>query len=144
LDFSPSRRYREASQEGAFWLSRASTWKPGALALPEAKVLIATAEDGLQAALAAQDLSAWGLKASVAVLSGGQEAWMAKGLPSRPGRDFLTEPQDVWEMPYMDPQAPREAQEAYFEWERGLTAQLAREPRGGFKAWPRGPRPTAF
>jgi 3-mercaptopyruvate sulfurtransferase SseA len=92
-----------------------------------------TSEDGRAAALAARQLSGGAAPERFLVLSGGIKAWKAAGLPLESGAGtFLTEPEDYWYRPYMDPEASDEAKKAYFEWEAGLTRELRAEPNGSF------------
>ncbi|MDR1546546.1 MAG: hypothetical protein LBU12_07555 [Deltaproteobacteria bacterium] len=137
LDFSSSQAYRRGHVKGAAWTTRADIRAPGQPpARPpswlQASKLVVVSEDGRLAAWAARDLTAQGFPA--AALAGGLDG-------PRPARGpdaglFAAEPADDWRMPYLDPDASKEEQEAYFQWEHGLTAQLKREKTVSFRRCP--------
>jgi hypothetical protein len=71
--------------------------------------------------------------APVTVLQGGNAAWVAAGLPQDQGEQRLLSPRiDRYRRPYEGTDAPREAMQAYLDWEFGLVAQLARDGTHGF------------
>jgi hypothetical protein len=70
----------------------------------------------------------------VAALEGGNVAWAAQGLPLEAGTQRLaSERIDRYRRPYEGTDAPREAMQAYLDWEFGLVAQLGRDGTHGFK-----------
>jgi hypothetical protein len=70
----------------------------------------------------------------VAVLEGGNAAWAAQGLPLEHGAQRLaSERIDRYRRPSEGTDAPREAMQAYLDWEFGLVAQLGRDGTHGFK-----------
>ena len=80
--------------------------------------------DGVLAAYAHAEIAA-SLNAPVSVLSGGTQAWKVAGQPLEKGATaLLSEPIDRYKRPYEGTDAPREAMQAYLDWEFGLVAQL--------------------
>ncbi|MDR1110576.1 MAG: hypothetical protein LBP92_07770 [Deltaproteobacteria bacterium] len=135
LDFSPSRAYRAGHIPGALWLSRSEAFRrvPG---LGPDGPLVVTSGNGRLASLAARDLSGWLGGGGLLVLEGGNGAWQDAGLGlTDQGCSFLSEPQDDWDRPYLDPESPREQKEAYFQWEYDLVGQLAQEGSLSFKVY---------
>lgn len=71
--------------------------------------------------------------APVWVLTGGTQAWQAAGLALETGAGLLASPPiDRYRRPYEGTDNPREAMQAYLDWEFGLVAQLARDGTHGF------------
>ena len=69
----------------------------------------------------------------VFVLAGGTAAWIAAGLPLETGETALAVPRtDRYPRPYEGTDNPREAMQAYLEWEFGLVEQLGRDGTHGF------------
>jgi rhodanese-related sulfurtransferase len=133
LDFSPSAAYRAGHIPGALWATRSKAYRalpgPG----PLERVLL-TSEDGLAADLAASEMAGWLGGARIMVLGGGNRGWRLAGLPfTADDPVFLSEPEDYWLKPYMDPNSSFEEKEAYFQWEYGLVGQLEREGSVSFK-----------
>lgn len=132
LDFSTNANYTRHHLPGAWFLLRSEL----ALALtqiPPAKLYIVTSEDGLLAAYAAADLAAL-TQADVLVLEGGNQAWAEAGLPLEHGEGHAASPRiDRYRRPYEGTDNPREAMQAYLDWEFGLVAQLARDGTHGFQ-----------
>jgi rhodanese-related sulfurtransferase len=68
------------------------------------------------------------------VLEGGTGAWERAGLPVEAGATLLaSEPIDRYRRPYEGTDAPREAMQAYLDWEFGLVEQLGRDGTHHFK-----------
>ncbi len=64
----------------------------------------------------------------VYVLDGGTAAWKAAGMPLETGESRLASPaQDRYKRPYEGTAVPREAMQAYLDWEFGLIEQLNRD-----------------
>ena len=90
-----------------------------------------TARAGFERALA--DLATL-TRLPVAVLAGGNTAWAAEGLPVEAGGAGLASPRiDRYRRPYEGTDAPREAMQAYLDWEYGLVEQLGRDGTHGFQ-----------
>jgi hypothetical protein len=80
--------------------------------------------DGLLSGYACAEIADM-LNVPVSVLTGGTQAWRAAGQPVETGASaLLTEPIDRYKRPYEGTDAPREAMQAYLDWEFGLVAQL--------------------
>lgn len=127
VDVALSSRYREQHIPGAWWGIRAR------LAVDLAKIgrvrtLVLTSEDGTLAHLAARDLQELHFAPEILVLEGGTTAWCKAGFPVAQGMErAVSEADDVWDRPYLSPEAPRRAKQAYLEWEYGLVAQIQRD-----------------
>jgi 3-mercaptopyruvate sulfurtransferase SseA len=64
----------------------------------------------------------------VFLLKGGTATWIAAGFPVETGERHLASPRiDRYRRPYEGTDAPREAMQAYLDWEYGLVDQLARD-----------------
>jgi len=69
----------------------------------------------------------------VFLLKGGTASWIAAQLPLQDGETHLASPRiDRYRRPYEGTDNPREAMQAYLDWEYGLVAQLARDATHGF------------
>ena len=67
------------------------------------------------------------------VLAGGTAAWIAAGKALETGfAPALSPAEDVYRRPYEGIDNPREAMQAYFDWEYGLVAQLERDGSHNF------------
>ncbi len=67
------------------------------------------------------------------VLAGGTLCWMWSELPLETGDGVALSPfEDVYRRPYEGTDNPREAMQAYLDWEFGLVAQLERDGSHGF------------
>jgi rhodanese-related sulfurtransferase len=96
-------------------------------------VFTCSSESERMARLAAADFGAL-TGCEVFVLAGGTPAWAAAGLPVASGEDRQANPRtDRYRRPYEGTDAPREAMQAYLDWEFGLVAQLARDGTHHFK-----------
>jgi hypothetical protein len=72
--------------------------------------------------------------ASVIVLDGGTQAWIACGFACESGPTRMaSDPVDRYRRPYEGTDNPREAMQAYLDWEYGLVAQLGRDGTHHFK-----------
>jgi len=137
LDVGSSNAHRQKHIPGACWGIRSR------LLLDLANMrannnLVVTSEDGTLAHLAAKDLMV--LESSplrILVLEGGTNAWLSAGLPTETGmKRALSEEDDVWFLPYMDPDAPDQAKRDYFDWELGLVKQVERDGTAKFRFFP--------
>ena len=97
-----------------------------------AKRYVLTCGSSLLATYAAGDLPAV-TQQPVYVLEGGTAAWKAAGFPLEQGEQYLASPRiDRYRRPYEGTDNPREAMQAYLDWEFGLVAQLERDGTHGF------------
>ena len=133
LDLSSSLRFRQAHIPGAWWGVRSrlaqAREKIGAVA-----TLVLTSEDGRLAHLAAPEAAA--LWKDVAVLEGGNAAWLAAGHAAEAGIERATTTlDDVSYKPYdHGADYARRARE-YLDWEVALVDQIKRDPTIRFKAY---------
>jgi rhodanese-related sulfurtransferase len=132
LDLTTSAQHVKGHIPGAWWVLRSQL--PQALkSLPAADRIVLTCGSSALARFAAVDL-ARRIDIPVAVLEGGNAAWVADGRPLEAGDAQLASPRiDRYRRPYEGTDAPRAAMQAYLDWEFGLVAQLARDGTHGFK-----------
>jgi rhodanese-related sulfurtransferase len=134
VDLGPSAQHLKGHVPGAAWALRSQLVQAlqGHQARPASRLVI-TCPDGRLARLAAADLQA-GSPQPVAALAGGTAAWVAQGLPLEAGPARWLSPRiDRYRRPYEGTDAPRQAMQAYLDWEFGLVAQLGRDGTHGFK-----------
>jgi len=137
IDVTGSASHAKRHVPGAWFAVRAQLAQ--ALdAIPAARRYVLTCGSSALARFAAADLRALldarGSGAEVAVLAGGNNAWFAAGLPEETGlRRAATPPTDRYRRPYEGTDAPREAMQAYLDWEYGLVAQLAADGTHHFR-----------
>ena len=123
IDLSKHAQYVQAHIPGAMYVLR-SQFKQSLSQLPQALAYVLVCPDGLLSAYAHAEIAAL-LSAPVSVLAGGMQAWKAAGLALEKGATaLLSEPIDRYKRPYEGNDAPREAMQAYLDWEFGLVAQL--------------------
>ncbi len=135
LDLSSSASYRKSHIPGAWFILRSSLARDSRR-IPGAQRYVLTCQSGILASFAAAELetilSASG--AELAVLEGGTPAWCAAGYASESGLMRLaSEPIDRYRRPYEGTDNPRDAMQAYLDWESGLVAQLARDGTHHFR-----------
>ncbi|OAJ55471.1 rhodanese-related sulfurtransferase [Paraburkholderia ginsengiterrae] len=132
LDFSASANYVKRHVPGAWFVIR-SELERALLQLPDAQRYVVTSGRSVLARFAAPELAALTGK-PVQVLSGGTTAWVEAGLPVEGGETRMASPRiDRYRRPYEGTDNPREAMNAYLEWEYGLVAQLGRDGTHGFR-----------
>ncbi|MCF5547695.1 rhodanese-related sulfurtransferase [Pseudomonas salomonii] len=131
LDFTPSVNYVKRHIPGAFWALRAQL--PQALAkVPPAERYVLTCGTSQLARLAVAEVEAITGK-PVFLLQGGTLNWIAEKLPLEEGETHLASPRiDRYRRPYEGTDSPKEAMQAYLDWEFGLVDQLARDGTHGF------------
>ncbi|ASL26922.1 rhodanese homology domain-containing protein [Azotobacter chroococcum] len=131
LDFTTSANYVRRHIPGAWWALRAQL--PQALEkLPPAGRYVVTCGSSLLARYAVDELQALTGR-PVFVLAGGTAAWIAAGLALEEGETALAVPRsDRYRRPYEGTDNPREAMQAYLDWEFGLVEQLGRDGTHGF------------
>jgi rhodanese-related sulfurtransferase len=126
VDVARHAVFKQGHIPGAWYLLR-SRLTLDASKLPVAARYVLTSEDGLLAQLVAPELAAC-IPGEVYVLSGGTRSWEQAGLAMEHGEDNLASPPiDRYKRPYEGTDAPREAMQAYLDWEFGLIAQLRRD-----------------
>jgi len=143
LDLGTSAGYVKGHIPGARWALRAQL-AAAVAAAPMAARWAITCGNGVLSRFAAGDLARL-TGQPVAVLDGGTAAWVAEGRPLASGdiqpsggTGLLSPRIDRYRRPYEGTDAPREAMQAYLDWEFGLVAQLARDGTHGFRVLPAG------
>ena len=133
LSLAPSATHVKGHVPGAWWALR-SQLKAALAAFPAApQRIVVTCSTGALARWGASDLKAW-TDVPVSVLDGGNSAWAAQGRPWARGEQQLLSPRiDRYRRPYEGTDAPREAMQAYLDWEFGLVAQLGRDATHNFR-----------
>jgi rhodanese-related sulfurtransferase len=123
IDLSKHAQYVQGHLPGAQYVLR-SQFKQALSRLPKASAYALVCPDGMLSGYAYAEIAAV-LKAPVSVLTGGTQAWKAAGQSLEKGATaLLSEPIDRYKRPYEGTDAPREAMQAYLDWEFGLVAQL--------------------
>lgn len=93
---------------------------------------VLTCGSSLLAGYAAAELRSLGYD-NIFVLNGGNQAWRTAGLSFETGETHMISPRsDRYARPYEGSDNPREAMQAYLEWEYGLVEQLKRDGTHGF------------
>ncbi len=102
--------------------------------IPSAQRYVLTCGSSLLAKYAVEDVEQATGGARVQVLEGGNQAWFDAGLPTGSGEQRLASPRiDRYRRPYEGTGNPREAMQAYLDWEFGLVEQLGRDGTHGFR-----------
>ncbi len=135
IDLSLSRNFRKGHIEGAWYAIRSRL----AQALAKIKVagtVVLTSEDGVLAALAADELQAM-LQAPIRVLAGGNAAWNLAGYKLAAGEENMAdEPVDAWLKPYERPSKTSDAMAEYLAWEVDLLPRIERDGTCHFRRYP--------
>ena len=136
LDLGTSANYVKGHVPGAAWILRSRIAQDMRALLDIAKPyeqVVLTCETGLVSPYAAHEVAQIsGLP--VALLTGGNVAWRQAGLQVEQGETRLASPRiDRYRRPYEGTDAPREAMQAYLDWEFGLVEQLGRDASHGFR-----------
>jgi rhodanese-related sulfurtransferase len=130
LDLSTSLRFYHRHIPGAWWGVR-SRLDEARKAIPEAKRLVLTSEDGLLAHLAAPEAAA--LWPEVLVLEGGNAAWTG---PVEDGVERATTARDdVWYKPYDHKSDYEKHARDYLAWEVALVDQMKRDATIRFRKY---------
>lgn len=131
LDFTASANYVKRHIPGAWWALRAQL--PQALAkVPAAQRYVLTCGSSQLARLAVAEVEAITGK-QVFLLQDGTAGWINAQLPLEEGETHLASPRiDRYRRPYEGTDNPKEAMQAYLDWEFGLVDQLARDGTHGF------------
>ncbi|QQD55986.1 rhodanese-related sulfurtransferase [Pseudomonas fluorescens BBc6R8] len=131
LDFTASANYVKRHIPGAWWALRGQL--PEALRkVPAAERYVLTCGSSQLARLAVAQVEALTGK-PVFLLQDGTASWIAAQLPLEEGETRLASPRiDRYRRPYEGTDNPKEAMQAYLDWEFGLVDQLARDGTHGF------------
>jgi len=136
VDFSASADFVRRHVPGAWWalrsrLDEAVARIEAARGRPDRWIV--TADQEVDARHAVDDLRA-ATSVTVTVLQGGNAGWLSAGLPVEVGEGRLANARiDRYRRPYEGTDNPREAMQAYLDWEYGLVDQLARDGTHGFR-----------
>jgi rhodanese-related sulfurtransferase len=131
LDFTASAHYVKQHIPGAWWTLRADL-SNALRKIPAADRYVLTCGSSKLARLAVPEVEALTGK-PVFLLRDGTASWIAAGLALESGETHLASPRiDRYRRPYEGTEAPREAMQAYLDWEFGLVEQLGRDGTHGF------------
>ncbi|MCQ3003033.1 rhodanese homology domain-containing protein [Pseudomonas syringae] len=131
LDFTASANYVKQHIPGAWWTLRAQL-QDALHKIPKTERYVLTCGSSKLARLAVPEVEALTGK-QVFLLKDGTASWIKAGLPLETGESQLASPRiDRYRRPYEGTDAPREAMQAYLDWEFGLVDQLARDGTHGF------------
>jgi rhodanese-related sulfurtransferase len=135
VDLATSIQYKNSHIPRAWWSVR-SRLASEVSQIPSTDCLVLTSPDGKLAHLATKEMETLRPEATVRVLEGGTNAWVAKGLPTSEGMEgAISEADDVWYKPYEQTDAPYEAMRDYLTWEVALLEQLERDGDAKFRAF---------
>ncbi|EJM21768.1 Rhodanese-related sulfurtransferase [Pseudomonas sp. GM18] len=131
LDFTSSANYVKRHIPGAWWALRGQL-REALAKVPPAQRYVLTCGSSQLARLAVAEVEALTGK-TVFLLRDGTASWIAAQLPLEHGETHLASPRiDRYRRPYEGTDNPREAMQAYLDWEFGLVEQLARDGTHGF------------
>jgi rhodanese-related sulfurtransferase len=132
VDVGRHAAFKKSHIRGAWWALR-SALAAAAAQLPRTPRYVVTSDDGLLAQLAAPELAAH-VGGKVYVLLDGTRGWAYSGYELETGDMRLASPPiDRYKRPYEGTDAPREAMQAYLDWEFGLVEQLRRDGTHHFR-----------
>lgn len=132
LDFTASANYVKQHIPGAWWTLRADL-SNALRKIPAADRYVLTCGSSKLARLAVPEVEALTGK-PVFLLMDGTASWIAAGFERESGETHLASPRiDRYRRPYEGTDAPREAMQAYLDWEFGLVEQLGRDGTHGFR-----------
>jgi len=131
VDLAPSAEHVRQHIPGSWW-ALCSQLEQALTQVPAHARIVLSCQDGLRSRFAAAHLAAR-IQTPVFWLQGGLQAWVAQGQTVEAGDARLASPRiDRYRRPYEGTSNPREAMQAYLDWEFGLVAQLARDGTHGF------------
>jgi rhodanese-related sulfurtransferase len=132
VDVARHAAFKKSHVPGAWWALRSGIANAAAR-LPKASRYAVTSDDGLLAQLVAPELAAH-VAGNVYVLAAGTRGWAQAGYELETGDMRLASPPiDRYRRPYEGTDAPREAMQAYLDWEFGLIEQLRRDGTHHFR-----------
>ncbi|MBT9502423.1 MAG: rhodanese-related sulfurtransferase [Burkholderiaceae bacterium] len=135
LDLAPSAEHVRQHIPGSWW-ALSSALESALTQVPDHARIVLSCRDGLRSRFAAAHLAAR-IQTPVFWLQGGLQAWTAQRRPVEAGDAQLASPRsDRYRRPYEGTSNPREAMQAYLDWEFGLVAQLTRDGTHGFSVLP--------
>lgn len=133
IDLTTSANHVKRHIAGA-WFALRSDIEHALAQVPRARRYVLTCGTSLLAQYAVEEVSQATGDAQVLVLEGGNQAWFDAGLPTETGEQRLASPRiDRYRRPYEGTDNPREAMQAYLDWEFGLVEQLGRDGTHGFR-----------
>lgn len=131
LDFSPGARYAKQHIPGA-WFALRSQLTEALQATQTSQTYVLCSDDGIAAQYLWSEVATLSPK-PVFLLEGGADAWQSAGLSLDQEPVRLVSPSiDRYRRPYEGADVPRDAIQAYLDWEYGLVAQLQRDGTHGF------------
>ncbi|MFJ5297026.1 rhodanese-related sulfurtransferase [Pseudomonas sp. NPDC088368] len=131
LDFTASANYVKQHIPGAWWTLRADL-SSALRKIPATEQYVLTCGSSKLARLAVPEVEALTGK-PVFLLREGTASWVKAGFELESGETHLASPRiDRYRRPYEGTDAPREAMQAYLDWEFGLVEQLGRDGTHGF------------
>ncbi|HBI82304.1 MAG TPA: sulfurtransferase [Alcaligenaceae bacterium] len=134
IDLAKHAQYVQGHIPGAYYVLR-SQFESAVKSLPKSSRYVLTCPDAVQSMFAFEEIKALlqsqnsdGPEIDLRVLKGGTQAWKSAGqaLETGPQR-LISEPLDRYKRPYEGTEVPREAMQAYLDWEFGLIEQLRRD-----------------
>jgi len=132
VDIARSSDYAKGHIPGA-WFAVCSRFAEAIPSLPRANLTVLTSSDGSSASLALADFQALSPNSAVA-LRGGTLSWRNEGLPLEAGLTRLAVPaDDIYKRPYEGTDSPREAMQAYLDWEFGLVEQIRKDGTANYR-----------
>ena len=132
VDLATSRQYGQGHIPGA-WFAMRSGLADALAKLPRADAIVLTSPDGVLAQLAAADLLGQ-TRATVMVLAGGTQGWIAAGYPLETGAIHMaSEPVDVVLLARERGQNREEAMREYLAWEIALVNDMATDDDQRFR-----------
>lgn len=132
LDVTTSANYGKGHIPGAWFVLR-SRLAEALRQIPTAKCYVLTCATSTLAHFVAAELQAL-VAGAVHVLDGGNRAWRDAGFAFENGPTRLASPPiDRYRRPYEGTDNPREAMQAYLDWEYGLVEQLRRDGTHHFR-----------
>ena len=134
IDLAKHAQYVQGHIPGAYYVLR-SQFDSAVKSLPKSSRYVLTCPDAVQSMFAFEEIKALLQSQNsdvpeidLRVLKGGTQAWKSAGqaLETGPQR-LISEPLDRYKRPYEGTEVPREAMQAYLDWEFGLIEQLRRD-----------------
>jgi rhodanese-related sulfurtransferase len=131
IDLAPSPTHRRGHIPRAWFVVR-SRLAEALGTLPGGFPYVLTSPDGALASFAAAEFEEL-TEQTPLVLEGGTDAWSAAGLSLETGLQLpASGDDDVYRRPYEGADNPKDAMQAYLDWEFGLVEQLRRDGAHGF------------